>query len=210
MTEGTSTQKMIGRNRTYPSLIHFSEAFVICAGSVLLRKDLRGKGWQICILHSPKAEVYVLPKGRKDCGESIEDAATRETFEETGYECKLLPCTMTIRAPLPHVNMVDTPHVMESVTEPFAVTVRSLGEEKGTKIIWWYLTIAMDEVKRQGTQTDTEDFHSEFVEAGKAIKRLTFQDDREIATKALKLVQDMDEVKRQTLPVCQMRSIGDR
>ncbi|KIK98323.1 hypothetical protein PAXRUDRAFT_823967 [Paxillus rubicundulus Ve08.2h10] len=190
MTEDTSTQAMTGRERLYSSLVHFSEAFVICAGSVLLRKDPQRKEWQICILHSPKAEVYVLPKGRKDCGESIEVTATRETFEETGYDCKLLPCTMTTRAPLPHVNMVDAPHVVEGATEPFAFTVRNLGE-KGTKIIWWYLTIATGEVKRQGTQTNSEDFHSEFVEAGKALKKLTFQDDQEVVRKALKLVRDL-------------------
>ncbi|KIJ21473.1 hypothetical protein PAXINDRAFT_104589 [Paxillus involutus ATCC 200175] len=191
MTEDTSAQAMMGRKRPYPSLIHFSDAFVICAGSVLLRKDPQRKEWQICILHSPKADVYVLPKGRKDCGESIEAAATRETFEETGYDCKLLPCTMTTRAPLPHVNMVDVPHAVEGATEPFAITVRSLGDEKSTKIIWWFLTIATSEVKRQGTQTDSEDFHSEFVEAEKALKKLTFQDDREIAGKALELVRDL-------------------
>ncbi|KAF9243823.1 hypothetical protein BU15DRAFT_42645 [Melanogaster broomeanus] len=188
-----STQEAVGQNRPYPSSIHFSEAFVICAGSVLFHKDLPRKKWQICILHSPKAKVCVLPKGRKDHGESIESAAIRETFEETGYDCKLLPCTMTTRAPLPHVNMVDMPHVVEGATEPFAITVRSLGEEKGTKIIWWYLAIATEDAKKQGTQTDSEDFQSEFIEAGRAVERLTFQDDREIAGRALKLVLDMEE-----------------
>lgn len=99
---------------------------------------------------------------------------------------------MTTRAPLPHVNTVDEPHVVKGGVEPFAMTVRSLGEAKGTKIIWWYLTRAID-TRCEGTQTETEDFRSEFVTAAKAVEQLTFQDDREIASKALRLVLDTEQ-----------------
>ena len=177
-------------SRPYPLVNHFSEDFVICAGSVLFRAVPDKREWQICILHSPREGVWVLPKGRKDCGESVENAALRETYEETGYRCEFFPCTMTTRAPLPHINMVDEPRILEGVMEPFAVTVRSLGEAKGTKIIWWYLTRAVDETQSKGTQTETEDFHPEFITANMAVEQLTFQDDREIASKALRLVLD--------------------
>lgn len=178
------------RPRPYSSVNHFSEAFVICAGSVLFRSTTDKREWEICVLHSPKEAVWVLPKGRKDCGESVENAALRETYEETGYRCEFFPCGMTTRAPLPHVNMVDEPHIVEGGVEPFAITVRSLGEAQGTKIIWWYLTrvIDEDETQSEGTQTETEDFRSEFITTEKAIDQLTFQDDREIASKALGLV----------------------
>lgn len=182
-----------GRPRPYPSVNHFSEEFVICAGSVLFRAAPDEMEWQICILHSPREGVWVLPKGRKDCGESVENAALRETYEETGYKCEFFPCTMTTRAPLPHVNMVDEPRILEGVVEPFAMTVRSLGEVKGTKIVWWYLTRASnDETQSKGTQTETEDFHSEFIAAEKAVELLTFQTDRDIARKALRLVLDTE------------------
>ncbi|KIJ68719.1 hypothetical protein HYDPIDRAFT_71244, partial [Hydnomerulius pinastri MD-312] len=161
--------------------------FVICAGSVLFREDEQGRGWQMCILQSSKAE-YVLPKGRKDCGESIEKAAVRETYEETGYHCELLPCKMTTRAPEPNMNMRDAPRDAQNATEPFAITVRSLGGEKGTKIVFWFLTIAKDVPKEEGTQTDSEDYHSEFVDAREAVGKLTFQDDQDIARKALSLI----------------------
>ena len=84
--------------------------------------------------------------------------------------------------------MVDEPHIRNDAVEPFAMTMRSLGEVKGTKFIWWYLTRAIDESPTKGTRTETEDFRSEFITAEMAVERLTFQDDREIASKALKIV----------------------
>jgi 8-oxo-dGTP pyrophosphatase MutT (NUDIX family) len=62
------------------------------------------KSLEACILwHSERSE-YLLPKGRKDRGESLEQTALRETFEETGYPCKLLPVDMVTRAPEPGVS----------------------------------------------------------------------------------------------------------
>lgn len=174
-----------GRPRSYLSINHLSEDFVICAGSVLFLAASDKKEWQICILHSPKEGLWVLPKGRKDCGESVENAALRETYEETDYSCEFFPRTMTMRALLPHVNMVDEPRIIDGM-----VTLRGLREAKGTKIIWWYLTRVINETRFEGTQTETEDFHSEFITAEKAVDQLTFQDDREVANRALRLVLD--------------------
>ncbi|KAL4072191.1 NUDIX hydrolase domain-like protein [Scleroderma yunnanense] len=167
-----------------PSVVHFSEAFVICAGSVLFRRDAEDT-WQICILHNRTDQLFVLPKGRKDCGETTEEAAIRETHEETGYPCKLLPCTMMTRAPPPSINVVDEPRAIEGATEPFAVTFR---DQNGTKVIWWYLTIVSGE-KEEGTQTASENYLSEFITPGQAIQKLTFQEDRNLVHRALTLVQ---------------------
>ena len=80
---------MEGLPRPMASVVHFSEAFVICAGSVLFRRDAEDQ-WHICVLHDHAHNIFVLPKGRKDCGETTVDVAVRETYEETGYPCKLL------------------------------------------------------------------------------------------------------------------------
>jgi len=53
------------------------------AGIVLLRKFL--DGWKVLLLKQPMSE-YDLPKGKIKSGESPHDAATRETFEETGID----------------------------------------------------------------------------------------------------------------------------
>ncbi|KIJ63586.1 hypothetical protein HYDPIDRAFT_113061 [Hydnomerulius pinastri MD-312] len=142
------------------------------------------------------AQTYVLPKGLKDCGETTAEAAIRETHEATGYRCKLLACTMITRAPEPNVNMIDAPHVVKDATEPFAMTLGSLRKEGGTRITWWYLTIVTDGAKREETQADEADACSEFIEVREAIETLTFQDDKEVARKALSLLEgsEMDPV----------------
>lgn len=50
-------------------------------GMVLLRKPSGGFG----------GYEWTFSKGRPDPGETLEDAAVRETMEETGYECTLGP-----------------------------------------------------------------------------------------------------------------------
>ena len=95
---------------------------------------------------------FVLPKGRKDCGETTEDTAVRETYEGTGSPCKLLLCTIPTRAPPPNINTVDTPRAMKGATEPFTITLRDQNE---TKMIWWVLTIVNGE-REEGTKTASE------------------------------------------------------
>ncbi|KAJ7284891.1 NUDIX hydrolase domain-like protein [Mycena rebaudengoi] len=159
----------------HPSTQYSASQFVIAAG--------------YSILHDRKKHEWLLPKGRKDCGESIATAAVRETFEETGYACTLLPCRMATRAPRPGVNGEDAIAVVEDITEPIAVTIRDQGA-RGIKMIWWYIARATSTEKVLGTQTEWETFDSQFVAADEAAERLTFQVDRETVQKALLIVRD--------------------
>ncbi len=57
------------------------------AGSFLIRK-LEDRKYQLLLLHQQwpdGTENYVLPKGHKEEGETLDSAARRETTEETGY-----------------------------------------------------------------------------------------------------------------------------
>ncbi|KAJ7178579.1 hypothetical protein C8R43DRAFT_942225 [Mycena crocata] len=162
--------------------------FVISAGCIVFRKT--AGALEICILHDRNKDEWLLPKGRKDCGESIATAAVREAYEETGYPCELLPCRMPTRAPRPGVNGVDAVAVIDSITEPFSVVIRDQGPS-GIKIIWWYLArCAPNAEKVLGTQTDWEAFDSQFVPADEAAERLTFQNDRDTVLQALQIVRD--------------------
>ena len=95
-----------------------------------------------------------------------------------------VPCTIPTRAPLPNINVVDMRRATKGATEPFAVTLR---DQNGTKIIWWVLTIVNSE-REEGTQTASENYLAEFLASDKAIKKLTFQEDRDIVHKASKLI----------------------
>ncbi|KAH7921471.1 hypothetical protein BV22DRAFT_729934 [Leucogyrophana mollusca] len=165
-----------------------SRDFMIAAGSILFRREPVTERPQICILYHGLMREYRLPSGRKDVGESIEATAVRETYEESGYPCKLLPCTMETRAPMPGVDQhPDVIRVVEEAVEPFAVTVRQLGET-GLKVVWWYITCAAGD-KVDGTQTESEVYTSEFVDAEVAIAKLAHPDDRRVAEQAWKIVK---------------------
>jgi 8-oxo-dGTP diphosphatase len=51
------------------------------AGGVLMRDGL------LAVVHRPRYDDWSLPKGKLDRGESFEDAALREVWEETGSSC---------------------------------------------------------------------------------------------------------------------------
>ena len=56
---------------------------VEAAGGVVERDGL------IAVVHRPRYDDWSLPKGKLDAGESFEQAALREVFEETGLQCEL-------------------------------------------------------------------------------------------------------------------------
>jgi 8-oxo-dGTP diphosphatase len=59
-------------------------AEVNAAGGIVMRDGL------VCLVHRPRYDDWTLPKGKLDRGESFEDAALREVWEETGLRCRLL------------------------------------------------------------------------------------------------------------------------
>jgi len=58
------------------------------AGGVVVRR-LRG-GWQVAAIRPRGKDVWALPKGLIDAGETAAETALREVAEETGVEGRLL------------------------------------------------------------------------------------------------------------------------
>ena len=56
---------------------------VNAAGGVVVRDG------HVCLVPRPRYDDWTLPKGKLDAGESFEDAALREVWEETGLRCRL-------------------------------------------------------------------------------------------------------------------------
>lgn len=184
----------------FPSAQISSSDFVISAGCILFRKSPTTNRLQICLLHSPekngKGGEWLLPKGRKDIGESIEAAAIRETFEETGYPCELIPVCMPTRAPAPGTNVMDVVRVMNDATEPVAVTLRNLDRE-GCKFIWWFIARVKchGAEKVEGTQTESEDYVSEFFDTDEAVEKVSHEWGRHALKQALEVVKDNVKVR---------------
>jgi hypothetical protein len=90
---------------------------------------------------------------------------------------------MLTRAPLPSSSAFDDkPKMLESSCEPISVQIRKLPGERNFKIIWWFITGVLDDQasKESGTLLQYENYESIFLSAPEAIKRLTFEKDREI------------------------------
>ncbi|KAH8736157.1 hypothetical protein BGZ61DRAFT_441624 [Ilyonectria robusta] len=102
-----------------PSLeqsIFFANQFAISCGTVSV-DVARAK---VLLIRWRKTGEYLLPKGRKDLSEGLEDTATRETFEETGIPVQLLPVNIKTMATLPSSMRAEGSPT--AVTKPFAVT----------------------------------------------------------------------------------------
>ena len=82
---------------------HASQNLMISCGCVPVDPPRR----KVAILHDPRTGITQLPKGRKNIGEDVADAAIRETREETGVlGFRLLPLRVATRA-TPTAEMLD-------------------------------------------------------------------------------------------------------
>lgn len=99
----------------FPDGVYYASEFMVGAGMVILQPST-GK---VVIVHDERTKLWFLPKGRKDIGETVEDAAKREAFEEvrvvlysdhlcsdlcyiqSGYRAEFMPLYIPTNAPPP-------------------------------------------------------------------------------------------------------------
>jgi 8-oxo-dGTP pyrophosphatase MutT (NUDIX family) len=63
-------------------------AVVRAAGGVIVRRGTV-TSVEVAVVHRPLREDWTFPKGKLEPGESLEECAVREVFEETGFHCSL-------------------------------------------------------------------------------------------------------------------------
>lgn len=176
-TNKTHVPKMASKDKR----LHFSDAFVISCGTVTIDTE-RSK---VMLIHWRKTGEYFLPKGRKDIGESLHQTALRETYEETGIPVELLPVKMESLATVP--SNTPASDRVRRVTEPIAVAQRVT--EGKLKIIFWYIAQGDSTKARvEGTQQENEEFDPVWVPFDKVASTLSFDDDRQIANRAIHFI----------------------
>ncbi|SCV58596.1 related to NUDIX domain [Fusarium fujikuroi] len=159
-----------------------SENLVESAGTILFRLSTQ----DICIMRDTKRNEYILPKGRRNVGESRRDTATRETTEETGIPCRLLPINMKSRlCSSDDKDAPDEERHFKDVCEPISVQMRRIGEGE-MKIIWWYIAAANE---NETVGKCEGGFEIEWHGYEEVLQKLTFQNDRELVARAIRLVQ---------------------
>lgn len=172
-------------NSRFKTQMYPADQFVESAGTILFRLSTR----EVCILHLFSRDEYILHKGRRNLGESRAATATRETTEETGLRCRLLPVDLASRvcpATEETGHVPDEARLFRGACEPISVQIRHLGRGE-VKFIWWYVA-AVDEDELIG-QHEKDNFEVEFHSYDSVVGKLTFQDDRELVRKAIGLVE---------------------
>ncbi|MDE3008312.1 MAG: NUDIX hydrolase [Acidobacteriota bacterium] len=65
------------------------DGLIRAAGGVVHRYDSQGRIEIACIYREARGD-WTFPKGKLDPGETFEEAALREVFEETGMRCEIV------------------------------------------------------------------------------------------------------------------------
>jgi len=154
--------------------------FVISCGTVTF--DLRES--EVLLIRCCTKNECMLPKGRKNVGETLEAAALRETWEETGYSATLLPLPTCTQA---------TPHSTSdgmslTNTEPIYMSQRN---SNGVyKVIFWYAATGDSTAHEQRRpQQPNEDFETKWTPCREAEAALSFDDDCQIFQTAWEAVK---------------------
>lgn len=155
-------------------LLDFSDDFILSSGTVPI--DIPKK--LVLLISTPKKE-YLLPKGYKNVGETLEDAATRETTEDCGYNCCLLEHSLPTNA---H-GLGGPQH-----TEPIAVQQR-VNSGRRRKIIFWYISeVDSSSPWMRDTKQERGDYNAAWIPVTLAAAKCSFADERRIMEKALEAV----------------------
>jgi 8-oxo-dGTP pyrophosphatase MutT (NUDIX family) len=164
------------------SSLHHASNFAISCGTVTL--DLQQSKALLIRWQNPDGGLeMMLPKGRKNIGETLEDAALRETLEETGYAAFLLPL------PVPTLATSDGTSMQSHLTtEPVSVTERYRGDVRKT-IFWFAAQADSTSSPQRGVVQEGEDFEAVWEHLSSVVELVTHDTDRQVLMEVLRLVE---------------------
>jgi len=133
----------------------------------------------VVLVYDKRHQVYFLPRGRKDMGETLEITALREGFEESGFRAQLYPLHKATRQPASPSNLET---YRQPNTEPISVTMsswparrrRGRDDVAGQYFVHWYIGyIPHGAVREEGTgMPDEVDYEGRLVHIDDAVHRL--------------------------------------
>ncbi|KAF9006026.1 NUDIX hydrolase domain-like protein [Cyathus striatus] len=163
--------------------------FMLGAGMVIFQQNTH----KIVLVYERKRKYWFLPRGRKDVGESLEETALREAYEEAGYNVEFLPHYGPTRQPVGPAERVTR---TKALTEPIYLTITAWkdgahtpyeaeGSKGGEYMTSWYLgQIAEDAIPVEGTRMPEEQhFETHLLSIEDALKKV-YQDEVPVVTYA--------------------------
>ncbi|KAF9879389.1 nudix domain-containing protein [Colletotrichum karsti] len=177
MYASTVAEMATGR-RFYPS-----HKFITSCGTVTV--DLQSR--RILLIYNKRHCIHQLPKGRKNIGENLLEAALRETREETGVAVRPIPLQIRTRATLADAPP-GAPDITEGTdsTEPVAVCHYPDPCSGAMKMVFYFVAEGSCGLSSDGaTGEDRGKFEVVWVGVDEAADKLTFKEDGMVVTKAL-------------------------
>jgi len=140
-------------------------------------------------------EHWFLPRGRKDIGESLEQTAVREGYEESGYRCTLMPLNIPSRATRPtdadkkpmrsKYPNCEPIYIQIIHNKPLAARLKSRPNDGGTEYICFYYVAEIPEDAKPEANTkmwDEQGYVTHLLSLEEACSRLKMFGDSEQAT----------------------------
>ncbi|KAK1753356.1 hypothetical protein QBC47DRAFT_386198 [Echria macrotheca] len=189
-----------------------SSSFYLAAGTVTLDRLHR----KVLIIYDRRDQSHKLPRGHKDWGESLEAAALRETFEETGYHAALLPIPLPTRATAPRGAAKDPFHPLHPaasaaryhcsgdlmlggsarLAEPFAL-MQHYQPDGSLAVVLWFVAEADSLAKpAEGTQGLDEDYEALWVDYAVAPGLMVNDPNVQLVRQALDLAEQLEVVEK--------------
>ncbi|KAH9943911.1 hypothetical protein B0H21DRAFT_747560 [Amylocystis lapponica] len=164
-----------------PDSSWFASDFMVGAGMVILQPSTGC----VVLLRNIATRHWFLPKGRKDVGESLEQTALREAYEESGFKAQFLPLYTPTNAPPSPLDRL-CPYVLPN-TEPIYISTKKWrprkqrpdrlprpGDNGGEYLTFWYVgQIAEDACPRfDANMPDEEKYITHLMPLADAVRLL--------------------------------------
>jgi 8-oxo-(d)GTP phosphatase len=133
----------------------------VYAAGVLCWRERSGVGFEVALVHRAKYNDWGFAKGKQDPGELLPETAVREVFEETGLKVRLGRKLAEMHYTLP------------------------TGEDK--EVHYWASKVTDKSILNSSFKPNEEIARVEWLPAAEALVTLSYEHDRELLEKALRL-----------------------